>query len=207
MYGLMRRTALLATIAESKNERTMLELFRGRSRLLAMDAVVRVRPEEPADAAPVREVNDAAFGRTIEGSLVGSLRDAYPEALSLVADAERVIVGHILFAPVTIDGWTEVGLALATLAVVPHRQRQGIGSALVQAGLRVLQERGCPFVIVIGHPGFYPRFGFQPATRFGLRCQWPAVPDPAFMVLELRPAALQGVSGVARYPGEFDAAV
>ncbi len=175
--------------------------------LLAMDALVRVRTEQPADAAAVREVNDAAFGRPIEGSLVASLRDAYPEVLSLVADAEGVVVGHTLFTPVTIDGWAEVGMALATLAVLPHRQHQGIGSALVQAGLRLLQERACPFVTVVGHPGFYPRFGFQPATRFGLRCQWPAVPEEAFMVLELRPAALQGASGVARYPHEFDAAV
>jgi predicted N-acetyltransferase YhbS len=109
----------------------MLELFPGRSMLLAMDAVVRVRPEQLAGTAPVRELNDAAFGRTVEGSVVA----------------------------------------------------------------------------VIGHPDFYPPFGFQPATRFGLRCQWPAVPEPAFMVLELRPAALQGVSGVARYPREFDEAV
>jgi putative acetyltransferase len=79
---------------------------------------------------------------------------------------------------VTIDAWSEVGMALATLAVVPHRQHQGIGSSLVQAGLRILQERACPFVIVIGHPGFYPRFGFQPATRFGVRCQFSAVPRP-----------------------------
>ncbi len=96
---------------------------------------------------------------------------------------------------------------MATLAVLPHRQNQGIGSALIQAGLWILQERAYPFVIVIGHPGFYPRFGFQPATTFGLRCQWPAVPEAAFMVLELRPAALEDASGVVRYPHEFDAAV
>jgi putative acetyltransferase len=176
-------------------------------KLLAMDAVVKVRNEEPGDVASVRDVNNAAFGRPIEGSLVASLRDAYPEALSLVAEAEGVIVGHILFSPVTIEARSEVGIALATLAVLPHRQRQGIGSALIQAGLRLLQERGCPFVIVIGHPAFYPRFGFQPATRFGLRCQWPAVPDEAFMALELRPGTLHGVTGVVRYPREFDAAV
>ena len=172
-----------------------------------MHTVVRVQTEEPGDAASVREVNDAAFGRPIEGSLVASLRNACPEAPSLVAEAEGVIVGHILFSPVTIEARSEVGMALATLAVLPDRQRQGIGSALVEAGLRLLQERGCPFVIVIGHPGFYPLFGFVQATGFGLRCQWPAVPDEAFMALELRPGTLHGVTGVVRYPREFDAAV
>jgi putative acetyltransferase len=87
--------------------------------------------------------------------------------------------------------------------MLPDRQRQGIGSMLVKAGIDELCERNCPFIIVLGHPEYYPRFGFVPAARHGLSCQWDGIPDEAFMVLILDEISMAGVSGVARYRDEF----
>jgi putative acetyltransferase len=82
-----------------------------------------------------------------------------------VAEDDGAIVGHILFTPVVVEGRPALGMGLAPLAVLPGRQRQGIGSQLVRRGLDSLRERGCPFVVVVGHPEYYPRFGFEPALR------------------------------------------
>jgi putative acetyltransferase len=98
-------------------------------------------------------------------------------------------------------------MGLAPLSVHPSRSGEGIGSALVEAGLDILHERNTPFVVVLGHPAYYPRFGFDLASTWGLRSQWDEVPDEAFMVRVLDPVAMQGVSGVVRYRDEFDAAV
>ena len=115
------------------------------------------------------------------------------------------VVGHILFSPVVVEGASRrvVGMGLAPMAVLPDYQRQGIGSQLVTRGRALLEERGCPFVVVVGHPGYYPRFGFEPASRHGLRSQWEGIPDAAFMVLVLDPPAMAGVSGVATYGPQF----
>jgi len=119
---------------------------------------------------------------------------------------DDVVVGHILFTPVVVEsaGRRVIGMGLAPMAVLPDRQRQGIGSALVRRGLEVLRERGCPFVVVVGHPEYYPRFGFEPASRHGLASQWEGVPDAAFMVSICDANAMAGVSGVAKYSDEFD---
>ena len=100
-----------------------------------------------------------------------------------------------------------LGMGLAPMAVLPERQRAGIGSQLVREGLKRLRAASTPFVIVLGHPEYYPRFGFQPASRYGIQCQWEGVPDQAFMILIFHKPALRGVSGVARYRDEFDEAV
>jgi putative acetyltransferase len=88
------------------------------------------------------------------------------------------------------------------MAVLPEHQRQGIGSRLVEAGNTQLHEAGCPFVVVVGHPGFYPRFGFLPARSSGITCEWD-VPDDVFMVRVLNPGIMRGVAGLARYRPEF----
>ena len=167
--------------------------------------MIRVRPQTPADAAAVRGVNEAAFAQPLEATLVERLLASCPGAVSLVAD-DGEVVGHILFTTVTVDmGGRQVeGMGLAPMAVRPDRQRQGVGSTLVRHGLDVLRARGCPFVIVLGHPSYYPRFGFVPAATRGLRSQWDGIPDEAFMILVLDPPAMQGVAGVARYRPEFD---
>ena len=145
----------------------------------------------------------------MEANLVDSLRDACEDAVSLVAVAGGKVVGHILFTPVSIQGEKEAkqGMGLAPMAVAPEHRRQGVGSRLVECGLQVLRERACPFVVVLGHPEYYPRFGFVPASRHGLSCQWEGVPDDAFMVLALDEAAMTGVSGTARYRDEFGEAM
>jgi putative acetyltransferase len=92
------------------------------------------------------------------------------------------------------------------MAVLPEFQRQGIGSLLVQKGIGILKGRNCPFIIVLGHPEYYPRFGFEHASLYGIRCQWD-VPDDAFMILILYRSAMTHMSGTARYRDKFNEAV
>lgn len=164
-----------------------------------------IRQERPDDAAQVRHVNELAFGQPIEADLVDTLRKACRDSLSLVAE-DTAVVGHILFTPVVVDSRDRqlAGMGLAPMAVLPDRQRQGVGSRLVRRGLDILRARGCPFVVVVGHPEYYPRFGFEPASAHGLASQWQGVPDAAFMVLVLDRDAMAGIAGVARYRQEFD---
>ena len=164
-----------------------------------------IREERPGDEPAVHRVNDLAFGQPAEADLVDALRRGGAAALSLVAEDRGAITGHILFTPVTIEGSAVTGMGLAPMAVMPDRQRQGVGSSLVRRGIEILRERQCPFVIVIGHPAYYPRFGFEQASRHGLICQWDGVPDEAFMALILDHRAMAGVSGVTRYRKEFEA--
>ncbi len=168
------------------------------------DAVIHVRREEPRDRGAVRRVNLLAFGQATEADLVDAVRGR-PGVLSLVAADGEEVAGHILFAPVRIEGVgrERVAVGLGPMAVVPDRQRQGIGSQLVRAGLAECGARGDAVVVVVGHPRYYPRFGFVAAGSRGLRCPWP-VPDDVFMALELRPGALEGISGVVRYLPEFE---
>ena len=172
--------------------------------------MVIIRTEQPTDIPEVRIVNELAFEQPTEADVVDRLRHAVAcaDALSLVAEEDEAIVGHILFTPAIIEsaGRWVVGMGLAPLAVLPEHQRQGIGSALVRHGLKILRERDYPFIIVLGHPAYYPRFDFERASLHGLACQW-EVPDEAFMILILDAAALAGVSGVAEYRAEFDEAV
>lgn len=160
-----------------------------------------IRPEREGDVEAIRVVNAAAFPSTAEANLVDALRRQRASIVSLVADEGGRVVGHILFSPVTLnDGEAEI-LGLAPMAVLPERQRQGIGSELVRAGLDSSRQRGAAAVVVVGHPTFYPRFGFAPASRFGLRCEY-AVPDDVFMALELRPGTLR-TGGFIRYHAAF----
>jgi putative acetyltransferase len=160
-----------------------------------------IRPEHDGDAAAIRAVTAAAFPSAAEANLVDALRRQQAAVVSLVADADGRVVGHVLFSPVTLDGGDAGILGLAPMAVWPERQRQGIGSALVRAGLDVAGQRGAAAVVVVGHPAFYPRFGFVPASRFGLRCEYD-VPDDVFMALELIPGALR-TGGFIRYHAAF----
>jgi len=129
--------------------------------------------------------------------------------VSLVALSADRVVGHILFTPVTIETneGPLVGSGLAPMAVLPEFQRTGVGSALVRAGTEHLRRSGCPFVVVVGHPTYYPRFGFVPASKHGIRCQWNGVPDEALMVHVLQPSISARLAGMARYRPEFDEAL
>jgi len=172
-------------------------------------SVVTVRPETPADFDQVRTVNKSAFEGGPEAELVDSLRASCPDHLSLVAEKQGRVIGHILFTPVIIEnplGGVE-GMGLAPMAVLPDCQRSGVGSLLVRRGLVLLRNRSCPFVIVLGHPKYYPRFGFERASSYGLRSQWEGVPDEAFMVNVFGHGVLPEGGGIARYRDEFDAAM
>ena len=160
-----------------------------------------IREERPDDFAAIREVNRLAFGQNQEGQLVDALRANKGVLLSLVAVADGTIVGHILYSPIVV-GSAFQGAALGPMAVHPDYQRQGIGSQLVTAGNRRIHQAGHSFVIVLGHPQFYPRFGFKPGSASGITCEWD-VPDDVFMVLILDAAKTEGMSGLAQYRSEF----
>ncbi len=166
---------------------------------------ILIRTETSQDYPAVEEINRAAFSGPGEAELVNRLRKTCPTAVSLVAEQDGQVCGHIFFSPVTIENPNaRVGMGLGPMAVAPAVQRHGIGSELVKAGLAVLRETGCPYVIVLGHPDFYPRFGFVPASRYGLRCKWEGIPDGVFMAQELQPASLTGCNGLVQYRKEFD---
>jgi len=168
------------------------------------------RLEKPADVPGIRMVNELAFGQPEEADIVDRLRESCDDLLSLVAIRKKRLVGHILFSPATLETGDKVitGMGLAPMAVLPGYQRKGIGSVLVRAGLALLfHERQCPFVVVLGHPEYYPRFGFEPASKYGVKCQWEGIPDEAFMIRVKDGADTGGLSGVARYRDEFDAAM
>ncbi|MEP0917270.1 N-acetyltransferase [Leptolyngbya sp. DQ-M1] len=164
---------------------------------------MQVRAERLEDIEAVRRINIAAFGRSGEADLVDRLRPITP-TLSLVAVASDQIVGHIFFSPVAIDNTALFIFGLAPVAVLPNYQRQGIGTLLIQQGLTECDRLGCKAVVVLGHPEYYSRFGFIPAKRKGLRCEY-TVPDEAFMVLELESGVLDSCEGIVRYRSEFNA--
>ena len=169
--------------------------------------VIEIREEQYSDQDAVRRINEIAFEQGPEAAIVDKLRKSCKNYCSFVAVNQDTVIGHILFTPVTIDGSDVTGMGLAPMAVLPSYQNQGIGSLLARHGLQHLQRSGCPFVIVLGHPEYYPRFGFEPASHYRLRCQWEGVPDEAFMVVVFDRDVLPGEGGIARYRAEFDEAM
>jgi putative acetyltransferase len=164
---------------------------------------VQIRPETEADRGAIRAVNEAAFGSTAEADIVDALRAKGNALVSLVAARDGAIVGHILFSPVSLIGHDALELmGLGPMAVLPLEQRKGIGSALVRDGLLRCKQLGACAVVVVGHPQFYPRFGFAPASRYAIRCEYD-VPDDVFMIAELEREALRGASGLIRYDESF----
>ena len=165
---------------------------------------MEVRAEKPEDLEAIRRVNVAAFGRESEADLVDRLRGA-ASTFSFVAVESEQIVGHIFFSPVAIEGECADNLfilGLAPIAVLPEHQRKGIGASLIQHSLEECTRLGCKAVVVLGHPEYYPKFGFVLAKEKGLRCEY-TVPDEAFMVLELERGALKECIGTVKYRSEF----
>jgi putative acetyltransferase len=163
-----------------------------------------VRNERPEDLSSIRRINELAFGQPAEADLVDALRRNGKAVLSLVAIAGEQVAGHILFSPVRIEpeGEPLSAVGLAPMAVLPELQNQGIGTQLVKAGLDECRKAGYDCVVVLGHPHFYPRFGFIPASRFNLKSEYD-VPDEVFMARELREGSLSGRAGLVRYESEF----
>jgi putative acetyltransferase len=166
---------------------------------------VEIRAERPGDRGTVYDVNTRAFGRRNEADLVDALRGRVEPSVSLVAERAGSVVGHVFFSPVRIEGAGSESraIALAPLAVVPEHQKLGIGSRLVKAGLAACHELAEDVVFVLGHPTYYPRFGFEQASARGLHYR--DVPsDPAFMLIELAPDALRDRRGRVCYDEAFE---
>ena len=163
---------------------------------------MEIRGRTAADDSAIRRLNDDAFGGTYESRLIEDLRAADLDAVELVAVENDDIVGHILFSVLatTIDQQAVPALALAPMAVRPDRQRRGIGSVLVRAGLSLARVRDWRAVIVLGHQKYYPRFGFSAALARPLEAPFSG---DAFMALELEPGALRGEKGRVTYPPAF----
>ncbi|WP_260610100.1 bifunctional class I SAM-dependent methyltransferase/N-acetyltransferase [Streptomyces sp. WAC06614] len=162
----------------------------------------RVRPETPADVAAVRAVNLAAFDTPLEADLVDALRAdaAWLPGLSYVAEGpDGTVAAHALLTRCRIGG--APALALAPVAADPRVQRSGAGSSVVRALLGAAAERGESLVVVLGHPEYYPRFGFVPASRYGITAPF-EVPDEALMALVLD-ASGPVPAGTIGYPAPF----
>lgn len=166
--------------------------------------MILIRTEKIEDHEAVRRINELAFGQPNEADLVDALRENADPCISLVAVVDEQVVGHIFFSPVSIEmesgDFTAMGLA--PMAVLPEHQNQGIGSQLVRDGLKECRRLGENIVVVLGHPNYYPRFGFVPASLKGLRSEYD-VPDEVFMVTELTEGALAGRRGLVKYHPEF----
>ena len=164
---------------------------------------MRIRAEIGADIPHIHRVNEAAFDSPTEANLVDALRERAADVTSLVAEDGNEVVGHIMFSPVRITGAPHVcAMALAPMAVIPERQRSGIGSELVRAGLAECTRLGVEAVFVVGHPAFYPRFGFTRASTFAITCEF-EVADEAFMAIELVPGVLKGTTGTVCFHDAF----
>jgi putative acetyltransferase len=166
---------------------------------------LKICSETAVDAAKVYEIEAAAFDRPAEAELVQKLQQSGVETISLVAWLDNEAVGHILFSPVAVkdeDGGEFTAVALGPVAVSPNHQNKGIGAELCRTGLAACQKAGYELAFVLGHPTYYPRFGFTPSAPYGLHCQFNA-PAEAFMVLELVPGAVQNKRGTVYYHPVF----
>ncbi|MBI4316809.1 MAG: N-acetyltransferase [Chloroflexi bacterium] len=169
---------------------------------------MEIRAEEPEDIAAIRRAHQQAFHPSPnEACLVELLRQARKAPISLVALSEGQIVGHVLFSPIAIVPAPPAsirGLGLAPIGVLPAFQKQGIGSKLIEQGLRDCRRSGYDWVVVLGDPHFYSRFGFARARAYQLENEYDA--DEEFMVMELRTGALRGIKGMLKYRPEFNEA-
>jgi len=164
----------------------------------------KIRKEKTEDYQQIREILVAAFETPAEADLVETLRDSGCPYLSWVCEENGGLIGHILFTPVQLQGEAS-GLrlmGLAPLAVLPSAQNSGVGSLLIKAGIQACRSEGDDAIVVLGHPAYYPRFGFVPAVKHNIKSVYD-VPDDVFMILALKPDALKGKQGIVRFHAAF----
>jgi len=166
--------------------------------------MLSIRDEEPGDINALTRVHQAAFGRSDEGELVARLREDHQLRISLVATVSEHPVGHIAFSPVqpAIEGVSAPPLALGPVGIDPEHERRGIASRLVQAGLDRAQALDTPYVVVLGDPAFYGRFGFEPLEKYQLSGDYDA--GEAFRILALGDGMLPAAGSHIRYAPAFD---
>jgi putative acetyltransferase len=172
--------------------------------------MIIIRKEKPEDIEAIRVVIERAFGTAEEVVVVDRLREAGKATLSLVATVDEQVIGHILFSQVTLESNNDqagdkplVAIGLAPLAVLPEFQNRSVGSLLTKAGLDECRKAGYECAVVLGHPHYYPRFGFVPSVRYKIKSEF-EVSDETFMVLELKEGALQNRAGIIKYQPEFN---
>jgi putative acetyltransferase len=162
-----------------------------------------IRAEKENDRDAVYAVNVSAFETPSEANLVDTLREQAQPVVSLVAEKNGEVIGHIMFSPASLSGYPNLKvMGLAPMAVASKHQRKGIGAALVRAGLEQCRQLGFTAVVVLGHPEYYPRFGFSPSTQFGIDSEY-EVPEEVFMAMELQPEALSERTGRVKYHAVF----
>jgi putative acetyltransferase len=164
--------------------------------------MVLVRPEQPADVTVIRAIHVASFPTDVEARLVDLLRAAGRLPISLVAEVDGVVVGHIAFSPVT-TGSGKVGAGLAPVAVIEPHRRRGIAAELVRTGLEACRAAGFGWAVVLGEPQYYGRFGFRPASDSGLSDEYGG--GAAFQSIELLAGSLPVGAGLVKYAPEFAA--
>jgi len=166
---------------------------------------MNIREEQPSDIEKIWAVNSEAFETEAEANLINALRSSGCTYISLVAETETNIVGHILFTPVELSGDDNKIkiMGLAPMAVFSQYQNKGIGSKLVVAGLELCKSQGYDAVVVLGHPNYYPKFGFVPSVKYNIKSEYD-VPDDVFMILALVPGSLKTRTGVIKYHEAFN---
>ena len=194
---------MIAAYARWESRKPILRKARRRTILSFMPII---RKEYYGDKEAIRFVHEQASSHSAEADLVDALRTTGQTTLSLVAEDSRVVVGHILFTPVSVDGCTLELAALGPVAVLPRMRQHGIGTLLVRTGIYICEEMGVKALLVQGHPDYYMRFGFVPAFHFGLVPSGKPDPDEAFMALELKVGSLEGAAGTVRFAEAFDLA-
>jgi putative acetyltransferase len=163
---------------------------------------INIRREEAGDVNAIYAVHQSCFPTEGEAKLVDSLRDAGRLTVSLLAVDEQGVVGHVAFSPVTAGNGAS-GLGLGPLAVAARSRRQGVGARLVRAGLEACRAADCGWVVVLGDPAYYSRFGFRAARQFGLSDEYGG--GEAFQAVELTQGSLPQGAGLIRYAPEFAA--